>query len=353
MRRGFFSTLIFLGVSCLSATSFNQQMEGPRRDILVNNRVLARPVGKTITMMDVVKRLDMYFYRAYPELADSPEARYEFYMVHWRQALDDMINAELIIADAEEKKIPLHDGDVRKEMELSFGPNVVETIDKMGLTFDEAWEMTKSELIVRQMNGYMVSSKAICSIGPGRLMNAYSQFADKQGDTGIWRYRVLSLRDSNEERGAAAAAAAYDLLSGGQPLEEVVALLEVMQGEGSLSPSTKISLSELFERKGDEMADAHREVVGGLGSGCYSEPIAQSSRFDRSTVYRIFFVDSFEDPGLPSFEEMQRNLQTELFVEEASKAERVYIGKLRRRYGVEEDYISHCLPADFTPVSLR
>lgn len=354
MGRAFLGTLIILGMSCLSATSFTQKMaEAPKRDLLVNNRVLAQPVGKTITMMDVLKRLDLYFYRAYPELAHTPEARYEFYMVHWKQALNDMINSALILADAEEKKVPIHDGDIRKEMEQNFGPQVVETIDKMGLTFEEAWEMTKTELIVRQMNGYMVHSKAIATIGPGRLIDAYSRYTDQQGETGIWRYRVLSLRDVSEERGGEAARIAYEALCNGTSLDEAVALLLVMQGEGEIPSSTKISLSELFERKGDEMAEAHREVVSHLESGCYSQPIAQTSRIDRSTVYRIFYVDAFEDPGLPPFEEMQKSLQSELFVEEATKAEQLYIAKLRRRYGVDEEYITQHIPADFVPVSMR
>jgi hypothetical protein len=353
MRRGFLGTLIILGISCLSAAPFAQKVEGPKRDLLVNNRVLARPVGKTITMMDVVKRLDMFFYRTYPELAHSPEARYEFYVMHWRQALDEMINSALILADAEEKKVPIHDGDIRKEMEQNFGPQVVDTIDKMGLTFDEVWEMTRTELIVRQMNGYMVHSKAISTIGPGRLMDAYNRYSDQQGETGIWRYRVLSIRDASEERGREAAAVAYEALANGSSLDEAVALLSVMQGEGEISSATKISLSELFERKAVEMAEAHRDALANLQSGCYSQPIGQTSRIDRSTVYRIFYVETFDDPGLTPFETLQKDLQSELFVEEATKAEQLYIAKLRRRYGIDEDYLSQNVPADFVPVSIR
>src|SRR5579872_3060389 len=97
--------------------------------ISMQNTILAKVNGTTISMMDVKKKMDILFHQNYPQLADSNQARFQFYEVSWRHVLMEMIDHELILADAAEKEVKLTDGEVREEMEARFGPNVMLTLD--------------------------------------------------------------------------------------------------------------------------------------------------------------------------------------------------------------------------------
>ena len=66
--------------------------------ITLHNRVLANVNGKPVTVMDVVKRMDILFLRQFPEYANSIGARHQFYMANWKRTLSELIDKELIFS---------------------------------------------------------------------------------------------------------------------------------------------------------------------------------------------------------------------------------------------------------------
>src|SRR5579862_2792928 len=70
-------------------------------ELIVFNRILTKVNEKTISVVDVMKRMDMFLQRHYPHLVNSKVARYQFYSSQWRDYLTQMIDQELMIADAE------------------------------------------------------------------------------------------------------------------------------------------------------------------------------------------------------------------------------------------------------------
>jgi hypothetical protein len=76
---------------------------GPK--IVINNRILGRVNGKPISTYDLMKKMDVSFFRQYPEYASSIEARFQYYEMVWKSALAEMIDKQLILADAQESKI--------------------------------------------------------------------------------------------------------------------------------------------------------------------------------------------------------------------------------------------------------
>ena len=126
-------------------------------NIIINNRILLKINGKAITVIDVVRKMDLLFYRQYENLASSAIARYQFYNTGWRTVLGMVIDDYLIMADAEEKQIKVNDGEVREELQRLFGPDVVLNVDKLGMTLEEAFELIKTELIVQRMTSMMVA----------------------------------------------------------------------------------------------------------------------------------------------------------------------------------------------------
>src|ERR1700738_2776124 len=125
------------------------QNQGER--IFVNNRILAKINGKPISVVDVMKKMDLLFYKRYPQYTSIPAARFQFYQLHWQYVLNELIDKELVMADAADNKLPLTPGDIRQEMEEWFGPNIIVNLDQAGLTFDEAWKLVEEDLILQRM----------------------------------------------------------------------------------------------------------------------------------------------------------------------------------------------------------
>src|SRR5262249_20356447 len=130
-----------LGASTLQAQSNKMLFGNENKKIFVNNRILAKVNGKAISIMDIMKKMDLLFYKQFPQYAGSTEARHQFYSLYWKNALQDSIDKELIMADAKEAKLEVTGGEIRQELEALFGPNIIANLDKAGISYDDAAEM--------------------------------------------------------------------------------------------------------------------------------------------------------------------------------------------------------------------
>lgn len=326
-----------------------------RMKIHVNNRVLACPNNKPITVLDLMQKLDILFLQRFPQYSDLVPARFQFYQALWRQILDEMINNELILADAAAREIKLEDGDIRQELEEMFGPDVVFSLDALGMTYDEAWEMIKQDMIVDRMRAYMVSMRAQTLVKPSMVAEEYLNFSAEHAGKDEWHYRVLSLRHQDREKALAAAKVAEELIQAAEvvDLSLVAAELEKKKQQSLIDTRVSISVSELEKRPLESLAESHKEALSKLVKGKWSEPVGQLSRVDRCMVYRIFhLVDYIEQPP-PSFKEVERELQGRLIQTEAIEQQKKYIARLRDQYGITEDYLAQMLPSDFYPFALR
>src|SRR5580704_3365582 len=93
--------LIQLGTFSLQGQNAPMLFGKGERKIVVNNRILAKVNGKAISVLDIMKKMDMLFYRQYPQYANNAEARQQFYSMYWKTALQECIDKELIMADAQ------------------------------------------------------------------------------------------------------------------------------------------------------------------------------------------------------------------------------------------------------------
>src|SRR6202035_4022048 len=67
---------------------------GQEAQILVNNRILAKVNGKAISVIDLMKKLDMLFYRQFPEYTSSMQARFQFYQANWKHVFQELLDKE-------------------------------------------------------------------------------------------------------------------------------------------------------------------------------------------------------------------------------------------------------------------
>lgn len=316
------------------------------QQLTIQNRILARIGDKTISVLDVMKKMEVYLARNYPDLAHSPGARFQFFSTNWRQIFSQMVDNELMLADAEQVQLKISDAEVRETLHERFGPNIMPKLDALGISYDEAWQMIYSEMAVQRMSYFRVQSKALQRIGPNDIKAAYKKYLQEHPATQQWKYQLLSIRGPSEAVGSELAKKAYALLSDQKlPLAEAVDTLKK-------TSDASITLSEEYDISGKDLSEAHKKVLLSLKPGSFSAPTTQVSRADQSIVHRIFFLKDRKEITPPPFEEMTENLHDELVQKEIDKELPKYLNRLRQRFNVDEKSIE-TLPRDFQPFQLR
>lgn len=318
------------------------------KEIVINNRILLRVDGKTISLMDVVKKMDMLFFRSYPEYASSTELRFQYYQMHWKTILNSVIDDHLIMADATDKKVEVTEGDIRESMEELFGPDVVVNLEQMGLSFSEARELIKTELTVRRMVGMFVRTKAQCDVHPKAVKEMFSRLVKKAPLDEKWVYRTLTIQTKEEETAKSLAQKALDLLSQKVAFEDLAAHLKKDE-----TAEIDIRLSEEFQRGEKELSLQHKSALATLSVGACSAPQIQISKKDGSHIVRLFHLKEKEKVKAPSLQEMEEKLHAELMDKAVAKYNEAYTEKLRNHYGITENYLETMIPGNYQPFALK
>lgn len=314
---------------------------GGKPELIVNNRVLLKVNGKPISVMDLVKKMDLVFYREYPQYVESPEARFQFYQMGWKQVLQEFIDRELILADAEEMKMPVSNGDVRVELEQLFGPQVVVNLDRAGLTMDEAMKLLKEDIIMRRMMYMKVNAKALKQVTPQEVREAYKEYIKNYVAKDEWVYRVISIRDPDEEKLQALSQQVSVLLNQGNiPLED---LQEKVRTLDAFNPLSSVKVSEEFYHPEKEISATYHDHLVKLEPGSFSSPTQQRRGSDNIPVMRIFYLKEKKVDDYPSFQEMANRLKNERLQKIADEETARYLKQLREKFHVKDDQVQAVL----------
>ncbi len=320
------------------ATTVPQVDFSDDQKIAIQNSILAKVNGETISVIDVKKKMDLAFHRNYPHLEHSTAARCQFYEGSWRHVLMEMIDHHLILTEAEEKQIPLSDTDVREEMESRFGPNIMFTLDRIGLTFDETWKIVKDELLVQRMTWWFIHSKAISQVTPQDIRQAFRIHVKENPAFEELTYRVIAVRGDTPE--LTAEKARKILIEKSLSPEAAIALLQ------ELDPA--IQVSSEFVATDKELSDAHKLALSPLTPGTYSAPILQMSKVDNKVVARIFYLNKKTFHPAPQFDTLAHSLRDQLIQKAVAQESSSYLNKLRKNHPFYEN-----VPEDFHPFSLQ
>lgn len=343
---------IILSLALMATTSLMAQealMYGPNDNmkIAVDNRILAKVNGKAISVFDVMKKMDMLFFRQFPEYVSSNQARFQFYIMNWKRVLQDVIDKELIMADAEESKMKVSAGDVRQEMEHLFGPNVHASLDKAGISFDEAYKMIYSDIVLKRMLYLRANLKALKQVTPQVLRKAYEEYAKTNIKPAFWSYTIISARDKDPTKGAEAAHQAHRLLTEEHiPIKD---LKEKMSQLASVAKSSTINISDELTVEEKELSPVNKEILSSLKPGNYSQPIAQKSRQDGTKVFRIFYLNDFTPERVLPFDEVASELKDKLLDEYSTKETDLYLKRLHKHFDLQETLNKE---EDFKPFAL-
>lgn len=343
--------LILLCVFAGTGSLFSAQEAAPRKKIMVNNRVLASINGKVISVVDVMKKMDMLIYQTYPQYLNVTEARYEFYNAHWKNVLSDLLDRELVLADAEEKNFPVSSGDIREELELIFGPDVMINLDNAGLTHDEAWQMVKADIVIRRMLYLQVRSHIYAQITPVEVRKAYEEHVkNRTGQTEcIWQCLTVKSNDSN-------ASMKYAEKLRKLLVDEKVPLVELeaeVEKRGLKSEDVQMTVSQVFRQKQNELAPSLQDLLLKMKTGDFSLPQLVPSRSEQHPVVRIYSVLEVKQDKVPTLQEMDAEIREEL-TEKLSQAKTLeYFAELRRHFHLSKEQIDKELPADFRPFTIH
>lgn len=319
-------------------------MGKPAEHVIVNNRVLAKVNGKAISVIDLMKKMDILFYREFPQYTAFPEARFQFYQVNWKYVLQELVDKELILADAEENKLPVTSGDVRQEMERMFGPNIIGNLDKIGMTFEEAWKIVQGDILLQRMLFVRVNAKALRQVTPNDVYASYEEYAKENVALTQWSYQVITVRNKDSAAGSAAAALAHQMLVDEKlELSELVAKIKTQPEVAS----SQVSVSETYVHNDKEISPAYKEILLKMTPGTYSGPIAQTSK-DKSMVFRLFFLSEMTPGGAPAFKDVENKLKDKLIEKEISERSQAYLKGLRAHFDIQE-----MIPEGFEPFELK
>lgn len=351
MKKNIFSSCIFalllcspLSMDAIGDTSLLSSRQPTH--IHYQNTVLARVNGKAVTLYDVVKKMDMIFYRQFPQFRDLLEAKYQFYTINWSHFLKDAIDKELVLADAEENKINISAGDIRQEMETLFAPNIIASLDQIGISYDEAWNLVKSDMIIKRMMMGRVNPKAQRALTPLAIRKAYEKYAAENINPERWRYQVISFRDADTVRGADVANHAYQILTQEKlPLDSLVAELE----KNGLGKETNINISEEFYHTPKEVSEAYRTPLTNLFPNTFSRPTAQKSKAAKTTIFRIFYLKAKDPAAADPLEKVEGKIKEKIFAEISEKETDAYFTRIGKRFAVQK----FTLPEDYQPFSMQ
>lgn len=339
IKRIFFPICLGVALPLLSAQTLNELSfdQNYPQNLIINNRILLKINNKTITVMDVVKKMDLLFYRQYPELATSTMARYQFYVSGWRSILGSVIDDYLIMADAEEKEIKVSDGEIREELESLFGPDVVLNVDKLGMTLDEAFDLLKTELTVQRMTSIMVRNKAMTEVHPRRVKKRYEKVLEENPPQNCWVYQILSIKGKEHER---VAQEAYRLMMEQKiPFEEIASNIQ--------EPEVELVYSDEFQQKEQDLSLSYKAVLQTLAAGSASAPVSNQKGS------RLFCLKKIEKLGSPPFKEVEEGLKRELTQEAMARYNVEYRQKLRKNHSLSDHYLRRMIPEDLQLFALR
>lgn len=332
----------YLLVFLLSFSLLQAQAE----KVIVNNRILTTVNGRTLSVLDVVKRMDVFLAQNYPQYLDSEPAKMQFYTMQWKATLQRMVDEELMMADAESREVKASDAEVREEIQNRYGPNVMASIDKLGLTYEEARAMVHQDLVIQKIQWLRVTSKALAKVTTDVVKKAFEESLVKNPPKEMWTYQFLTIRYDEADKALSLAEDLAHLEETASHLLPVAA--DLFKEKMPQEEWTHFSLSSELTSEDRELSETHRAVLSQMTPGTWSKPTVQQSR-DGSNVVRIFHLKSHTKQETPQFETMATGLRQDLLNQHAEKEMEGYLARLHERFNYNQNSLD--IPSQFQPFS--
>lgn len=315
--------------------------------VRIEPQVLARVGDKTLTSMDVKRRMDFIFQHQYPQYAKNEMARLEFYKNSWQGILQDMIQTEMILSHValQEERIKqklISDGEVHRELHERFGPDVIASLANIGMTYDEGCEMLRREMQVGNMVYVSVQDKVKKRVRPEDIRARYERHTMEMRNKKRWRYQVVTIDSEKANDRAKVADLTHQILTR-EGLAALTCLNDKAQTAASIQlvsadetpPTFTISVSSTLETGEDDMTPERAEALKGLDKGQWSAPFSHIQRKSGRSVEQILVLHSALETKSPAFEQEQEKVRMELSNEIYQEEMGKFVRMLEERFPVE------------------
>ncbi|MFA5250258.1 MAG: hypothetical protein WC371_02470 [Parachlamydiales bacterium] len=345
MLKLFLSFLFLFSCLCLSAERPTLENALNRR-IHLNNTIVAKVNGKTLSLFDVSRKLDYLLYQTNREALSSDASKYQFYLSSWRYALIETINTELMLAEAESKEVKVQDSEIKEEMQKLFGPNIASSLESLSLSYDEAFQLVKNEEIAKRIRWFFIHAKALQKVTPEMIRQSYEAQLGQKPSGDLFHFQILTIDENDEAAGSALALKISEFLRQ-TPKVDPGAVLKAF-------PEEKIKLSTPYSLALSELSELYRSALISLKEGEYSTPISQISRQNGQIIWRLFHLQKKEFIAPPSFQASAEKIKNELLQKTVNEESAKYFEKLYRKYSVDDTALNKLLSNElFSPFSLQ
>jgi hypothetical protein len=345
----FFSlATVTAGLESAPLDYFQSQSNQPTK-LVIHNRPLLKIHGKTISVMDVKKKMDIFLHENHPEAVDNPLLAHQFYSQSWRSTLQEMINTELVLMESEELKYEIPEGDINQEIESRFGPNVVQRLDKMNLSLEEAKIVVRDDIISKNMSWYRVWARVHQLVSPDIIKKQYEHYLATADREDSWKYQTLTVRGNDRDATLAISEQVHEYLQEHpySPFSDVAKTLNK-----TLPSSVSLNVSAEFEQRSNQLSPEYLAILSRLPLANFSEPIEQKSKSDGNTVFRFFQVKRHEKVALKSLDELVPAIRGKLLQEYGQRQMDEYFGKLRKRFCCEDLVVDTLFDRAYQPFSI-
>lgn len=313
----------------------------------INDCVLAKINDTPITVLDIAKQLDGHLRHQSSEEIANFDARLQFFNTYWPQALRDRIDRELILADADERKLTTSRAEILEEMSQFFGPDVTDTLQKLNLTYEAALESVKREITVRRMLLYRAHIPAQGAVGPEQIRQTYAEFAASHRQNNRWIYRIISVTSDDEIEGVATAQSIGDMIS---QSDDWNSALQALTSDKELV--AKMQISDVYTQRDVDLSNTYRQVLQTLPIGSCSTATPFTAT-DGKTQFRLFYLIERENRPCPPLRQIAAKLREMLIEQRAGEIIEEYLLNLRRQYRFQLRQVEENFPAQLIPFSRR
>ncbi len=114
------------------------------------------------------------------------------------------------------------------------------------------------------------------------------------------------------------------------------ALADAVKAVSSLAPAgISVKLSDDIHLTSQQLSAENLAILEKMTPLTISEPIRQKSRYDDTTVMRLFHVKEHLVKQPPTFEQLENEIREGLVAKEGEKLKAEYMGKLRKKFCCE------------------
>lgn len=332
-------TLIFLCFfSIVTSTGLWSDTTPSKQNVEFHNRVLWSYRGSIITVMDIVKRLEEHAQGIPNYQTIDPNQKLEYYQGNWRAVLQELMDYELIYQDAIDHNMSVTDAEGRDQLVRLYGENYLTRIDGMGLTLKEVLSSVKKDMLIQRMTHFRVQYQARATITPSLVAEAYKELCKQQPETDIWTYQTINFKGETSLCQEIAQNWKKHLLENTsiEECEKLPGNEKVTINTGRLNTQSSLHLSPKYLQILQELQALH-----------WSEPVVFKDDKTQGLV-RLFFLKEKTHQRPPSYGEIRRRIEDQLYQDAVAQQNQKYIVKLRRQLELEQ---GQSLQQVFNPTS--